>query len=137
MISRLSRRSVLDALTFGSGTTCRTSCSGGPDDVDHEVEGVGALDACIRGARLAVAVLWRDRHQYLATDMLADQCVVPALDHRTCADLEGGRGVAAEGLVERLLAVVHLAEVSREDGLALLYDGTGAVVHRPGVQPAV
>src|SRR5215217_6676079 len=108
MISRLSRRSVLDALTFGSGRTCRTSCSGGPDDVDNEVQGVGALDTHVRRAFLAVAVLGRDREQHLAADLLADQGLVPALDHRTGPDLERGRGVTAEVLVERLLAVVYL-----------------------------
>src|SRR3982751_850853 len=98
MISRLSRRSVLDAVTLGSGRTCRISCSGGPDDVDHEVQGVGALDTRVRRALLAVAVLRRDRQQHLAADVPADQGLVPALDHRTGPYLERCRRVAAEVL---------------------------------------
>src|SRR4051794_7393391 len=115
MMSRLSRRSVFDAVTLVSGRTCRSSCSGGPHDVDHEVQRVGALDTGLGVALLPVPVLRRDREQDLTADVLADECLVPTLDHAAGADLEGRGGVSAEVLVERLLAVVHLAEVAGED----------------------
>src|SRR5690349_15866738 len=92
MMSRLSRRSVLGAaLTSASGTGLSWR-SGGPDDVDHEVQRVRALDVGARRTRLAVAVLGWDREDHLAADPLADQRLVPALDHLADADLEGGGG---------------------------------------------
>src|SRR5690348_6913244 len=105
MMSRLSRRSVLVALTCdtpcGSGGACRSSCSGGPDDVDHEVQRVGALDARLGVAGLAVAVGRRDRDEDLAADALTGERLHPAGDDSPGAgDEPEARGVrAAEVLV--------------------------------------
>src|SRR3954468_3458041 len=123
MISRLSRRSVLDALlTCGiiedSVTTWPPWWSGGPEDVDHEVQRVGALDAGGRLSLRAVAVLGRDRDDDLAADLLSDQGLVPALHDMAHADGER-REVLAEVLVERLLPAVDLAQVAHDDRLAL------------------
>src|SRR3954470_16705522 len=109
MMSRLSRRSVFDALlTCGligdSVTTWTPWCSGGAEDVDHEVQRVGALDARGRLALLAVALLRRDREDHAAAHLLADECLVPAGDHRAGADREAGR-LLAVALVEGLLAL--------------------------------
>src|ERR1700760_372907 len=115
MISRLSRRSVLVALTVHSPTDYRTrpdpSCSGSPDDVDHEVQRVGPLDAGLGGALRPVAVLRRDREDHLGADVLADQGAVPALDHLAGPDLELCGRTLVEVLVERLAALVDLSEV--------------------------
>src|SRR5436190_21683816 len=98
-----------------SGRTCRTSCSGGPDDVDHEVQRVGALDPGLGVARLAVPVLRRDLHDDPAPDALAHEPLDPAGDDATARagrELEARRRVAVEVLVEGLLALVHLTEVA-------------------------
>src|SRR3954454_24534379 len=141
MISRLSRRSVLDALlTCGliedSVTTWPPWWSGGPEDVDHEVQRVGALDAGGRSPLRAVAVRGRDRDEDLAADLLADQGLVPALDDAAHPDRERGE-VLAEVLVERLLAAVDLAEVAHDDRLALLNDVAGAGLDHGHLQLAV
>src|SRR6478736_4601983 len=119
MMSRLSSRSVLDALlTCGligdSVTTWPPWWSGGPEDVDHEVERVGALDAGGRLALRAVTVLGRDRDHHPRADRLADEGLVPALDDTADADREGGRGLAVV-LVERLRGLVDLAQVVHDD----------------------
>src|SRR6476659_6131865 len=112
MISRLSRRSVFDALlTWGltgdSVTTWSPWCSGGAEDVDHEVQRVGALDPGVGLALLAVALLRRDREDHPAAHLLTDERLVPPGDHGAGADGEGGRRLRV-ALVERLLAVVDL-----------------------------
>src|SRR3954451_20349449 len=131
MMSRLSRRSVFDALlTCGligdSVTTWPPWCSGGAEDVDHEVQRVGALDAGARLALLAVALVGRDREDHPAAHLLADERLVPAGDHRTGPDAEGRRGLAV-ALVERLLALVDLAEVVDGELLPLLHRRPGAL----------
>src|SRR3954454_10354962 len=132
MMSRLSRRSVFDALlTCGligdSATTWAPWWSGGPEDVDHEVQRVGALDAGGRLALGAVAVLRRDRDHDAAADLLAHQGLVPALDDAAHPDRER-REVTAEVLIEGLLAAVHLAEVPHHDRLTLGHRGPRAGV---------
>src|ERR1700712_3340297 len=141
MMSRLSRRSVFEALlTWGligdSVTAWPPWCSGGAEDVDYEVQRVGALDARGRLALLAVALLGGDRQDHTATDLLPDERLVPPGDHRAGADRERGRrlGVA---LVERLLPVVHLAEVVDRELLALLDRRTGALDQDGRAQLAV
>src|SRR4051794_41104856 len=125
MISRLSRRSLfllvvlvmLLILPDGSG------CS---QDVDHEVQRVGPLDAGLGVAGLAVALGRRDREHDPAADLDADQGLVPARDDLADADGER-RGALAVALVERLLGVVDLAEVVDADRLALLDRGALAL----------
>src|SRR5215207_4641178 len=132
MMSRLSSRSLfllvaacvsIVTLSPSSGHPARKSGRPGSargQDVDHEVERVGALDARLLVALLAVAEVRRDREQDAAADGPAHEGLVPALDHGADADLERRGGAAREAGVERCLALVHLAQVVHDDGLALL-----------------
>src|SRR6478609_2663394 len=95
MMSRLSRRSVFDALlacglTGDSVTTWPPWCSGGAEDVDHEVQRVGALDARGGLALRPVALLRGDREDQAAAHLLADEGLVPPGDHLAGADAEAG-----------------------------------------------
>src|SRR6478736_5217591 len=118
MISRFSRRSLflpvvlLMLLILPDGSGCS-------QDVDHEVQRVGALDAGLVVALLAVAVGRGDREDHPAADRRADQSLVPAGHDLAHTDGEGG-GLSAVALVEGLLALVDLAEVVDRDVLALL-----------------
>src|SRR6478672_3878997 len=141
MMSRLSRRSVLDALLVcgligDSVTTWPPWCSGGAEDVDHEVQRVGALDAGGRLALLAVALLGRDREDQAATHLLADEGLVPPGDHLAGPDPAAGGGLGV-ALVERLLALVYLAAVLDRDRLALLHRRAGALDEHRGPELAV
>ena len=69
--------------------------SGRGEDVDDEVQRVGALDAGVLVALLAVAEVRRDREQHPAADRLADEGLVPALDDGADADRERRRLAAA------------------------------------------
>src|SRR4051812_38420705 len=118
MISRLSSRSLflpvvplmVPILPDGSGRS---------EDVDDEVQRVGALDPGLGVAFLAVTLRGRDGEDHPAADLGADQGLVPAGDDLAHADGEGG-GRLAVALVERLLGLVDLAEVVDGDALALL-----------------
>src|SRR5437868_6817826 len=135
MISRFRRRSLylpvvllmLPILPDGSG------CS---QDVDHEVQRVGALDACLGVALGAVALRRRDHQDHPATDLRADQGLVPAADDLPDADRERRRRLAV-ALVERLLGGVDLAQVVDRDRLALLDRGALALDERGGAELAV
>src|SRR4051794_16372470 len=125
MISRLSRRSlfcaVMSALSsrLSSGLWSpgnsrpdhHTRGSGGAKDVDHEHQRIGALDAGLLVAGLAVAELGRDREHDPGADRDPFQRLVPALDDLAGADAErGGCALTAEVLVEGLVTAEDLAE---------------------------
>ena len=80
-----------------------------PEDVDHEVQRVGALDARLGVAPAAVAVGRRDREDHPAADLAADERLVPARDDLP-TPIANDAGVLAVALVEGLRAV-DLAEV--------------------------
>src|SRR5258708_35936498 len=61
------------------------------EDIDNEDKGVGALDADLGGARLAVAVGRRDDEHYAAANCLADEASIPALDDLAGAVVERER----------------------------------------------
>src|SRR3954468_24032683 len=104
MINKLSRRSLflpvmlLMLLILPDGSGCS-------QDVDHEVQRVGALDAGLRVALRAITVGRGDREDHPAADRGADEGLVPARDDLTDADRERGRRLAV-ALVEGLLALV-------------------------------
>src|SRR6476620_2414450 len=113
MMSRLSSRSLLRAAIALMLSSSPSVCCGsaGREDVDDEVERVGALDAGLRLALAAVALLRRDGQQHPAADLLADEGLVPAGDDLAGADAERGGGALAVALVEGLLAAVDLTQV--------------------------
>src|SRR6266705_1977096 len=91
------------------------------DDVDHEHQGVVALDAGLGRAGAAIALGWRDGEHHPAAHGLADQALVPARD-----DLLGRRGdgkaerrARRPGGAEDLLGPPDEARVLRDDELAL------------------
>src|SRR5689334_8809692 len=94
--------------------------SGGAEDVDDEEERVGALDAGLLVALVAVAVGRRDLEDHARADGAAHETLVPPGDDLADADRELSR-LTAVGLVERLVGVVDLAEVVDGEGLAGLH----------------
>src|SRR6188768_2408738 len=144
MISRLSSRSLfllVDACasppTFSTVFTTASLLdpSARGEDVDEEVQRVGALDARVHVAVLAVAEVRRYREEHPAADRAAHEGLVPALDDGAGADLERRRLAAREAGVEGRLAAVDLAQVVHDDGLALLDGGTVALHERRDAQP--
>src|SRR4051812_32008950 len=110
MISRLRSRSLfllLDACAspptvsdvFTDASLLDPSARG--EDVDEEVQRVGALDAGVLVAFLAVAEIRRDRQEHPAADGATDQGLVPALDDGAGTDLERRRLTARVAGVER------------------------------------
>src|SRR3954463_9232026 len=95
--------------------------SGCGQDVDHEVQRVGALDARLGVAGRAVPLGRRDREDHPAADGRADQRLVPAGDDLADTDAERRR-LPAVALVEGLGGLVDLAEVVDGDRLARLHD---------------
>ena len=77
----------------------------GTEDVDHEDQGVGALDARLGAAGLAVAVSGRDDQHDPAAHGLADQALVPAGDDLA----RGGPDGEAERLAPAPRGVEYLA----------------------------
>src|SRR6478735_3026143 len=140
MISRLSSRSLfllVDACASPAVVTAASLLdpSARGEDVDDEVQRVGALDARVLVALLAVAEVRRDGEEHPAADGAAHQGLVPALDDGAGTDLERRRLSAREAGVEGRLAVVDLAQVVHDDGLALL-DGRPVALHeRRDAQP--
>src|SRR5215472_7530960 len=96
------------AAALGGRLACRRVPVEGADDVHHEDQGVGALNARLWAALLPVAVRGRDYQQDAAADGLAREALVPSKDHLA--------GAGADGEAERLAAgavlpgrVEHLA----------------------------
>jgi 2-polyprenyl-6-methoxyphenol hydroxylase-like FAD-dependent oxidoreductase len=113
------------AVLRGAAPTGRALVGG--EDVDHEDQGVGALDAYLRGPGGAVTLGRRDDKQHAAADGLADKAGVPALDDLALADRDGQRRLARPGGVEDLSGPpVHPGVLGR-DLLALLDDRSGAL----------
>src|SRR6478736_8980149 len=107
MISRLSSRSLFRpvaacgsarsdvrsdvlSITPPSGPSLLES-SARSQDVDHEVQRVGPLDAGVLVALVAVAEVRRDGEHHPAADGTAYERLVPALHDRADPDLEGRR----------------------------------------------
>src|SRR6476469_2028896 len=128
MMSRLSSRSLLRAAMPLIVVSCSSgSGSAGREDVDDEVDGVGALDPGLRAALAAVALLRRDGEQHPAAALLDDDRLVEDGGHLAGADYGLERRALAVSFVEVRLRAVHLAEVVDRDVLALLHRGAGAL----------
>src|SRR6478735_1624749 len=100
MMSRLSRRSLFPAVIPRSchlslagvrAERASRSGSGSREDVDDEHQRVGALDAGLLVAGLAVTELRGDREDHPGTDRDPVEGLVPALDDLAGTDPERGR----------------------------------------------
>src|SRR2546430_17740531 len=91
------------------------------DDVDHENQGVVALDACLGRAGAAVALGRRDGEHHPAAHGLADQALVPARDDLLGrrADDEAERRARRPGGAEDLLGPPDVAGGLPDDVIAL------------------
>src|SRR3954454_14693285 len=112
MMSRLSSRSLFATAML----LILADRSGRGEDVDHEVQRVGPLDARLGVALGAVPVGRRDGEDHPAAHGRAHEGLVPAGDDLAGADREGGGLALAVALVEGLLRAVLLAEVVDRDG---------------------
>src|SRR5690348_5131886 len=91
------------------------------DDVDHEHQGVVALDAGLGRAGFAVTLSRRDGEHHPAARGLADQARVPAGDDLLgrCADDEAERRARRPRRAEDLLGPPDVADILRDDVVAL------------------